>query len=85
VKDLLRRYVSEGNRGVLFSTHTMEVAQEMCHRVGILDGGILQGEGTVPELRSRVARGDASLEEIFLRLTREDEGLPDAAALLGER
>ncbi|MGP8078381.1 MAG: ABC transporter ATP-binding protein [Thermoplasmata archaeon] len=84
VKDLLRRYVLEGSRGVLFSTHTMEVAQELCHRVGILDGGVLQGEGTVPELRNRIARGDASLEEIFLRLTREDEGLPDAVALLGE-
>jgi len=85
VKDLLRRYVAEDGRGVLFSTHTMEVAQELCHRVGILDGGVLQGEGTVAELRSRVERGDASLEEIFLRLTREDEGLPDAVALLGER
>jgi ABC-2 type transport system ATP-binding protein len=85
VKDLLRRYVTEGGRGVLFSTHTMGVAQELCHRVGILDGGVLQGEGTVPELRGRIASGDASLEEIFLRLTREDEGLSDAVALLGER
>jgi len=84
VKDLLRRYVAEGGRGVLFSTHTMEVAQELCHRVGILDAGVLQGEGSVAELRARVARGDASLEEIFLRLTREDEGLSDAVALLGE-
>jgi ABC-2 type transport system ATP-binding protein len=85
VKDLLRRYVAEDGRGVLFSTHTMEVAQELCHRVGILDGGVLQGQGTVPELRGRIERGDASLEEIFLRLTREDEGLSDAVALLGER
>lgn len=85
VKDLLRKYVTESGRGVLFSTHTMEVAQELCHRVGILDAGVLQGEGTVPELRGRIARGDASLEEIFLRLTREDEGLSDAVALLGER
>ncbi len=84
VKDLLRRYVAESGRGVLFSTHTMEVAQELCHRVGILDAGVLQGEGTVAELRERVARGDASLEEIFLRLTREDEGLSDAVARLGE-
>jgi ABC-2 type transport system ATP-binding protein len=84
VKDLLRRYVTEEGKGVLFSTHTMEVAQELCSRVGILEGGVLQGEGTVPELRGRIARGDASLEEIFLRLTREDEGLSDAVARLGE-
>lgn len=85
VKDLLRRYVTDGNRGVLFSTHTMEVAQELCRRVGILDAGVLQGEGTLPELRARITSGDASLEEIFLRLTREDEGLSDAVARLGER
>jgi ABC-2 type transport system ATP-binding protein len=84
VKDLLQRFVRQDGRGVLFSTHTMEVAQELCHRVGILDRGRLQGEGTVVELRRRVENGDASLEEIFLRLTREDEGLSDAVASLGE-
>ena len=82
-KDLLRQYVADGARGVLFSTHTMEVAQELCHRDGILDAGVLRGEGSIPELRGRVERGDATLEEIFLRLTREDEGLSDAVALLG--
>lgn len=84
VKDLLRRYVQSDGRGVLFSTHTMEVAQELCHRVGILDQGVLRGEGTVEELRGRVASGDATLEEIFLKLTREDEGLSDTVAALGE-
>lgn len=85
VKDLLRQYVAEGGRGVLFSTHTMGIAQELCQRVGILDGGVLRAEGTLPELRGRIASGDASLEEVFLRLTREDEGLSDVVALLGEQ
>jgi len=84
VKDLLRRFVQTGGRGILFSTHTMEVAEELCHRVGILDRGVLRGEGSVEELRGRVARGDATLEEIFLRLTREDEGLSDTVASLAE-
>lgn len=83
VKELLRRYVSGGDRGVLFSTHTMEVAEQLCHRVGILDAGVLRGEGTVAELRARVAEGDAPLEEIFLRLTRESEGIRSAVDLLG--
>ncbi len=77
VKELLGRYVAQDGRGVLFSTHTMEVAQELCRRIGILDRGVLQGEGTLPELRSRIAQGDATLEEIYLRLTREDEGLAE--------
>jgi len=82
VKDLVVRYAGAEGRAVLFSTHTMEVAEELCHRVGILDRGVLLAEGTLNELRGRVAHGDASLEEVFLRLTQEDEGLPAAIALL---
>ncbi|HYA58686.1 MAG TPA: ABC transporter ATP-binding protein [Thermoplasmata archaeon] len=82
MKELLTRYVTQNGRGILFSTHTMEVAAQLCHRVGILDRGVLQGEGTLPELRARVRSGDATLEEIFLRLTREDEGLSETIAAL---
>jgi len=85
VKDLLVRYVAQDGRGVLFSTHTMEVAAELCHRLGILDQGSLRGEGTLPELRRRVTTGDASLEEIFLKLTEEDRGLPATLASLEDR
>jgi ABC-2 type transport system ATP-binding protein len=84
MKDLLVRYVAGGDRGVLFSTHTMEVAQQLCHRVGILDHGVLRGEGTIAALRERVAAGDATLEEIFLRLTEEDAGVRAAVDALGD-
>ena len=82
MKDLLTRYVANGTRGILFSTHAMEVAEQLCTRVGILDHGVLRGEGTVTELRGRVARGDATLEEIFLGLTQEEEGVRSALAAL---
>jgi ABC-2 type transport system ATP-binding protein len=82
VKELLLRFVGSGGRGVLLSTHTMEIAEELCGRVGILDAGLLRAEGTLEELRARAARGDASLEEVFLRLTRQDEGLSEAVASL---
>lgn len=82
VKELLVRFVRTGGRGVLLSTHTMEIAEELCTRVGILDQGALRAEGTLEELRSRAARGDATLEEVFLRLTRQDEGLSEAIASL---
>jgi ABC-2 type transport system ATP-binding protein len=75
MKDLLARYVTANGRGVLFSTHTMEVAQQLCHRVGILDRGVLRAEGTLAALRERAETGDATLEDVFLRLTREGEGL----------
>ena len=82
VKELLVRYVTQGGRGVLFSTHTMEVAERLCHRVGILDRGVLRGEGTLSALREKVAAGDASLEEVFLRLTEESEGVRAAVDAL---
>ncbi len=84
IRELLERYASEGGRGVLLSTHTMEVAERMCTRVGILDGGHLRGEGTLAELRQSIDRGNATLEEIFLTLTREDEAVRHAIAALGE-
>jgi ABC-2 type transport system ATP-binding protein len=83
MKELLTQYVAEAPRGVLFSTHTMEVAERLCHRVGILDRGRLVAEGDLERLRSKVARGDASLEEIFLRLTEEEEGVHAAVRALG--
>jgi ABC-2 type transport system ATP-binding protein len=82
VKELLQSYVADGERGVLFSTHTMEVAEQLCHRVGILDHGELRGEGTLAELRSPGPHADATLEAIFLRLTREEEGVRDAVRAL---
>jgi ABC-2 type transport system ATP-binding protein len=83
INDLLHAYVADGLRGVLVSTHAMEVAERLCTRVGILDGGVLRGEGTLSELRSVVARGDLSLEEIFLALTREDGAVRAAVQTLG--
>ena len=85
MKELLARYVTVPGRGVLFSTHTMEVAEQLCHRIGILDHGVLRGEGTPAELRGRVAQGDATLEEIFLRLTEEASGVAAAVNALEGR
>src|SRR5271155_1450140 len=82
MKDLLVQYVRTGTRGVLFSTHAMEIAEQLCHRVGILDHGVLRGEGSLASLRERGAEGDASLEQIFLHLTQEDEGVKAALASL---
>jgi ABC-2 type transport system ATP-binding protein len=85
MKELLSRYVATGGRGVLFSTHTMEVAEQLCHRVGILDRGVLRAEGTLASLRVRASTGDETLEQVFLRLTREDEGVPAAVRTLEQR
>ena len=75
LKDLLRDEVARGTT-VLLSTHVLEVAAQICHRVGILAGGRLCDEGSVDELCRR--HGQGSLEDVFLALT--DGGPPTAAA-----
>jgi ABC-2 type transport system ATP-binding protein len=66
LKDLLREESQRGTT-VLFSTHVLETAAEICHRVGILAHGTLRAEGTPAELRAQ--DGGGSLEDVFLRLT----------------
>jgi len=67
LKDLFRAYVDQGNT-IMMSTHTLEVAEGMCDRIGIIQRGAIRAAGTMSELR---AGGDAALEEIFLKLTGE--------------
>jgi ABC-2 type transport system ATP-binding protein len=69
LKDLFREYVSRGHT-IVMSTHTLEVAQAMCDRICIVQGGKIRAQGTMAELRAGAAT-TAGLEEIFLRLTGE--------------
>ena len=68
LKDLFRRFVERGGT-VLMSTHTLEIAQGMCDRIAIVRNGKLIAHGTMAELREQHAAGDATLEELFLKLT----------------
>ena len=47
----------------------MEVAERLCTRVAIINRGRIVGEGTIAELRAKVAAGgDSTLEDIFMTL-----------------
>lgn len=67
IKQLFRDLAERG-RTVFLSTHSLDVAQEVCDRVGILFKGRLVALGRVDDL---MARGDADLEAVFLRITEE--------------
>ena len=54
---------------VLMSTHTLEVAEAMCDRIGIIQTGNIVACGSMSELREQTAAGDVPLEELFLKLT----------------
>lgn len=74
VKDLLRREVAAG-MCVLMSTHTLEAAEEIAHRVGIMSHGRLLFDGTLAQLREMFPGATPSLETMYLALT-EGEGPP---------
>lgn len=83
MKEMLAAYVRAGPRGVLLSTHTMEVAETLCHRVGILDQGRLRAEGNLEGLRRDSGQPAGSLEEVYLRLTRSETAIREAVRDLG--
>jgi ABC-2 type transport system ATP-binding protein len=66
LKELLLAEAARGTT-ILLSTHGLELAEQVCHRVGILARGRLRCEGTVADLRA--AHGDRSLEDVFVAVT----------------
>jgi len=60
--------LARSGRSVFMSTHTLEVAEAVADRIGIIHHGRLIAAGTLSELRRRGVE-QASLEEIFLTLT----------------
>ena len=68
IKDVFRRMAQNGV-AILMSTHTLEVAQEMCDLISIILKGKIIAHGTVPELRSMAGSPNEELTPVFLKLT----------------
>nr|WP_072536826.1 ABC transporter ATP-binding protein [Anaerococcus mediterraneensis] len=69
LKEILRDRAKAG-KCIMFSTHVMEVAQELCDRIGIINKGKLIAIGSLDEIK-HIANKDGTLESIFLELTDE--------------
>lgn len=67
LKEIMRALADEG-RTVFFSTHVMEVAENICDRIGIINRGKVIAVGTLDEIKA-AAKDTGSLEKIFLELT----------------
>jgi ABC-2 type transport system ATP-binding protein len=68
IKDVFRRMAGHGV-AVLMSTHTLEVAQEMCDRISIILKGRIIASGTVRQLLDLTGGADEHLTSVFLKLT----------------
>ncbi|MGE0480172.1 MAG: ABC transporter ATP-binding protein [Phycisphaerae bacterium] len=69
IKTIFREVAARGGT-VFMSTHTLEIAEDLADRIGILHEGRLVALGTMSELRQTAAH-EGRLEDVFLRLTAE--------------
>lgn len=65
LKELMKEHAKAGNT-VIFSTHVLQVAEQLCDRIGILKQGKLISVGTLDELKANHPEKD--LETIYLEM-----------------
>ncbi|HWX77619.1 MAG TPA: ABC transporter ATP-binding protein [Candidatus Acidoferrales bacterium] len=70
LKDLFRSLAESGTT-VFLSTHSISVAEEVCHRIGIIQRGRLIACGTMMDLHAQAKNKNGNLESVFLELTQE--------------
>jgi ABC-2 type transport system ATP-binding protein len=68
VKELFKEHADQGS-AVFLSTHSMEVAEELCDRISIIVEGRLIASGSLASIRRQAEAEGSSLEDIFLQLT----------------
>jgi ABC-2 type transport system ATP-binding protein len=74
IKDLFCSLAKAGTT-VFLSTHSISVAEEVCHRIGIIQKGHLIASGSMADIY-RLTRGhDSNLEDVFLELTQQQDDL----------
>ena len=79
VRELMKDYAAQGHT-VLLTTHSMEVAQAVAHRVVVMHRGNIVGEGNLDELKRNAGVEQDDLEAVFLRLTEEGARADEVAA-----
>jgi ABC-2 type transport system ATP-binding protein len=71
IKDLFRD-LAKKNVAMFLSTHNLELAEQVCHNIGIIFEGQLLACDNIAGLRAKAALPESRLEDIFLRLTTEE-------------
>lgn len=68
---LLLEHAKRGGM-VLFTTHVLSIAEDLCQSFILLKKGQVVGRGDLQELRQQFDREGANLMEIYLTMTQED-------------
>jgi ABC-2 type transport system ATP-binding protein len=69
--DLMKK-MKEAGAGILISTHILATAEKYCDRFVILHEGKIRAKGTLQELRAQFSMPDASLDDLYIQLTKEE-------------
>lgn len=70
LKQMMRKYADAG-KTVFFSTHVLEVAEEICDRVAIINKGKILFAGSIEQIKEHF-KANESLEKIFLEITENE-------------
>jgi len=73
LKNTFKELAHKKNKTIFISTHTLEVAQEVCDRIGIIMQAKLIAEGNINKLQELAKTKYANLEEVFLKLTADEQ------------
>ena len=72
VKEVFRGFCAQGGT-VFMSTHTLEIAEEVCDRIAIIQEGKIVAIGTMKELREQSGSQGKNLDSIFFKLIGGEE------------
>ncbi|MFG6149576.1 ABC transporter ATP-binding protein [Halobacillus sp. B23F22_1] len=70
LKEMMREHARKG-KTVFFSTHVLEVVEQLCDEVAIINNGQLEFLGDMAEMK-RHFKDDDNLEKVFLELTQHE-------------
>lgn len=69
----LMHNMKESGAGILMSTHILATAEKYCDSFIILHNGQIRAKGTLEDLRREFAMPNASLDDLYIELTKEEE------------
>ena len=76
IRALVKQLKKEG-KTILLTTHYMLEAEELCDRIALINEGKIVAFGTSKELKKIAGKLDATLEQVFLKLTKTELGEDD--------
>jgi ABC-2 type transport system ATP-binding protein len=72
VKEVFKGFCAQGGT-IFMSTHTLEIAEEVCDRIAIIQRGKIIAVGTIKELREKSGSEGSTLDSIFFKLVGGEE------------